>query len=235
MSLLSICREAAAEAGVAPPASVIGNAETTSIRLLAAARQEIFSMAGVADWTALVREHAFAAAAAALQPGGLPADFGHIVDGTAWDRGAARKLEGPLSGPQWQALRASGAGPAGGRAFRIYGDAFHLHPAPAEPGGEIAFEYITGDIVIAASGGRRRSWEADDDSFALSREIAAMGVKWRFKKAIGLAYDDDLDEYLAVLGRAIARDGGRPVLRLDGAAPDPLAAAIPDGDFPERS
>ena len=61
-----------------------------------------------------------------------------------------------------------------------------------------------------------------------------MGVKWRFKKAIGLAYDDDLNEYLSVLARAIARDGGRPTLRLDGAAPGDLAAAIPDGNFPER-
>ena len=232
MSLLAMCREAAAEAGVAPPATIVDNPETTAIRLLAAARQEIFSMAASADWTALVREHAFAAAAAAVQPSGLPADFGHIVDGTAWDRTAASRLDGPLSGPQWQALRAAGAGPASGRCFRIYGGAFHLHPAPAEAGGEIAYEYVTSGIAIAASGAVRRSWEADDDRFALSEEIAAMGVKWRFKKAVGLAYDDDLDEYLAVLARAIARDGGRQTLRLDGAAPGRLAAAIPDGGFP---
>ena len=233
MSLLSICREAAAEAGVAPPGAVVGSAETTAIRLLAAARQEIFSMSGSADWTALVREHSFAAAAQTVQPGGLPADFGHIVDGTAWDRGAGRRLDGPLSGPQWQALRAARAAPALGRAFRIYGDAFHLHPPPAEPGGEIAYEYVSRDVVTAASGARRRGWEADDDGFALSEEIATMGVKWRFKKAIGLAYDDDLNEYLSVLARAVARDGGRPTLRLDGNAT--RGARVPDGDFPERS
>ncbi len=174
----------------------------------------------------------FVAAAATVQPSGLPADFGHIVDGTAWDRTAASRLDGPLSGPQWQALRAVAAGPASGRCFRIYGGAFHLHPAPAEAGGEIAYEYVTSGIAIAASGAGRRSWEADDDRFALSEEIAAMGVKWRFKKAVGLAYDDDLNEYLAVLARAIARDGGRQTLRLDGAAPGRLAAAIPDGGFP---
>ena len=61
-----------------------------------------------------------------------------------------------------------------------------------------------------------------------------MGVKWRFKKAVGLAYDDDLDKYLSVLARAIARDGGSPVLRADGAAALPLSAAIPEGDFPEN-
>ena len=44
MSLRDICREAAAEAGVAPPDAVIGGAETVAVRLLAAARQEIFSM-----------------------------------------------------------------------------------------------------------------------------------------------------------------------------------------------
>ena len=60
-----------------------------------------------------------------------------------------------------------------------------------------------------------------------------MGVKWRFKKAVGLAYDDDLDEYLSVLARAVARDGGSQVLRVDGAALRPLGAAIPEGDFPE--
>ena len=231
MSLLAICREAAAEAGVAPPAAVTGNPETTAIRLLAAARQEIFSMAESAEWSALVREHVFAAAAATAQPGGLPADFGHIVDGTAWDRTAGRRLDGPLSGPQWQALRAGRAGPAAARCFRIHGGGFHLYPAPARAGGELAFEYLTSGIVIAASGATRRSWEDDDDRFALSEEIAAMGVKWRFKKAVGLAYDDDLNEYLSVLARAIARDGGRQTLRLDGAAPVPLAA-LPDGDFP---
>ena len=233
MSLLTICREAAAEAGVAPPGAVIDNPETTAIRLLAAARQEIFSFADSADWTALQREHSFAAAAAIVQPDGLPADFGHIVDGTAWDRAGGRPLDGPLSGPQWQARLASGAGPASRRTFRIHGGGFHLHPAPAAAGGAIAFEYVSRDAVIASSGARRRSWEADDDRFALSEEIAAMGVKWRFKKALGLAYDDDLNEYLGVLARATARDGGRPVLRLDGAAPGPLAAALPQGDFPE--
>ena len=79
MSLLTICHEAAAEAGVAPPATVIDNPETTAIRLLAAARQEIFSMSESAAWSGLVREHSFAAAAASAQPGGLPGDFGHIV------------------------------------------------------------------------------------------------------------------------------------------------------------
>ena len=60
-----------------------------------------------------------------------------------------------------------------------------------------------------------------------------MGVKWRFKKAVGLAYDDDLDEYLAVLARAIARDGGRPILRIAGAIPPFPAAATQESDFPE--
>ena len=233
MSLLTICREAAAEAGVAPPEAIIGGAETTAIRLLAAARQEIFSMAESADWSALVAEHRFAAAPETAQPEGLPDDFARIVDGTAWDRARARPLDGPLSAQRWQALRASGGGPAGRRAFRIFAGAFHLHPAPADAGGEIAFEYVTRDIVAAATGARRRRWEADDDGFVLSEDIAVMGVKWRFKKAVGLAYDDDLDEYLAVLARAIARDGGRPVLRIDGAMPPFPAAATPEGDFPE--
>ena len=233
MSLLDICREAAAETGVAPPAAVIGSAETVAIRLLAAARQEIFSMAESASWSALAREHRFAAAASARQPDGLPDDFARIVDGTAWDRAGRRPLAGPLTAQQWQAARASGAGPAARPAFRIFAGAFHLHPAPAAAGGEIAFEYVTSDIVAAADGAGRRTWEADDDSFALSEDIATMGVKWRFKKAVGLAYDDDLDEYLSVLGRAVARDGGSPVLRVDGAAVRPLSAAIPEGDFPE--
>ena len=233
MSLLDICRAAAAEAGVAPPAAVMGSAETTAIRLLAAARQEIFSMAESAAWSALAREHRFAAAARTAQPDGLPDDFARMVDGTAWDRTAARPLAGPLTAQQWQAARASGAGPAARPAFRIFAGAFHLHPAPAGAGGEIAFEYITRDIVVSSSGAKRRTWEADDDSFVLSEDIAAMGVKWRFKKAVGLAYDDDLDEYLSVLARAVARDGGSQVLRVDGAALRPLGAAIPEGDFPE--
>ena len=185
MSLATICREAAAEAGVAPPAAVIGSAETVAIRLLAAARQEIFSMAESASWSALAREHRFVPAASAAQPDGLPDDFARIVDGTVWDRTGARPLAGPLTAQQWQAARASGVGAAARPAFRIFAGAFHLHPAPARAGGEIAFEYVTGHIVAAADGAGRRTWEADDDSFVLSEDIATMGVKWRFKKAVG--------------------------------------------------
>ncbi len=233
MSLATICREAAAEIGVAPPTGVVGSAESTAVRLLSAARREIFAMAGSAPWSALVREHSFAPVPGAEQPHALPDDFAYIVDGTAWDRAGGRPLDGPLSAPRWQALRAR-AGAGGRRAFRIFGGALHLHPPPAAPGGEIAFEYVTRNLVVSSSGAPRRTWEADDDRLVLSEEIAAMGVKWRFRKALGLAYDDDLNEYLSALARAAARDGGRPTLRLDGAAPFPPAAGIPDGGFPER-
>ena len=232
MSLLSICQEAAAEIGVSVPSSIIGNGEATAVRLLAAARREIFGLSRAAAWSALVGEHDFAAAAgASAQPDGLPADFDYVIDGTAWDRGAGRRLNGPLSAQAWQALRAAPFAAGPDRGFRIFGGAFHIHP-PAAEGGRIAYEYVSNRIVAARGGGRRTGWLADDDSFVLSEALATMGVKWRFKKAIGLAYDDDLNEYLSMLARLAARDGGRATLRLDGAA-GPGPPFVPDGDFPE--
>ena len=186
---------------------------------------------GVADLDVADGEAAAAAQQPRLGRGALPARRGEVGDAQLQRR--PRPLAGPLTAQQWQAARASGAGPAARPAFRIFAGAFHLHPAPARAGGRIAFEYVTRNVVVSASGAGRRSWQEDDDRFALSEEIATMGVKWRFKKAVGLAYDDDLDEYLSVLSRAIARDGGRPVLRADGAAALPFPAAIPEGDFPE--
>ena len=233
MSLLSICREAAAEVGVSAPASIIGNGETTAVRLLAAAKREVFGLSRSAAWSALVKEHSFATTTgASAQTGGLPEDFDYVIDATAWDRTAGRPLEGPLTAQAWQSLKASAAAPALGRAFRIFGGEFHLYPTPTTAGDEIAYEYASATIVTAAGGGGQSGWLADDDSFVLSEELATMGVKWRFKKAIGLAYDDDLNEYLSVLARTIARDGGRATLRLDGPAGLGLPR-LPDGDFPE--
>ena len=233
MSLLSICREAAAEIGVAVPSAILGHGEATAVRLLAAARREIFVLARSAAWSALIREHDFAATSGtSAQPGGLPADFDYVVDGTVWDRDAGRRLRGPLAAQAWQALKASRGAAARGGAFRIFGGAFHIYPAPVRSGGRIAYEYASDRIVTAREGALQTGWLADDDRFVLSEALAAMGVKWRFKKAIGVAYDDDLDESLAMRTRLAARDGGSATLRLD-AASDPGPGLVPEGDFPE--
>ena len=73
MSLLSVCTNAANDAGVNVPATIIGNADPAAARLLQMARRTARDMAERANWTALTVENVFIANGTSDYM--LPADF----------------------------------------------------------------------------------------------------------------------------------------------------------------
>ena len=218
MSLLSICQGALREIGeLEVPTSIVGNANLTAVQMLALAQREGRELSRRTVWQALVKEKTFTVTAAAAQTGAIPSDFRYIVSATWWDRTNKWRMLGPATPQQWQALN-SGIVQAGVRRwFRIRGDSMLIYPTPTNTTDTIAFEYVSDQWCETAGGTGQSAWAADTDVGVLSEELMQMGLAWRFLKAKGLAYAEELASYEREVDKAIARDGGMPTLNMAGA------------------
>jgi hypothetical protein len=142
-NLLTICTNAANDAGVTIPATIVNNADPAAARLLQMARRSAREVAERHNWTALTVENVFIANGTSDYL--LPPDYRSIVNDTLWDRSRFWRMRGALSPQQWQMYKSSIIGRASiERRWRIR--------VPAgDPGGAAAqFEIdppITGDVT----------------------------------------------------------------------------------------
>lgn len=208
MSLLSLVQDAADRIGLVRPSSVVGNSDPQVRSLLAAAQQDGKALARRHDWQKLVKEKTFTATATEEQSGVLPDDFERMIPGSFWNRSQDRRVAGPLSPQRWQLLK-SGLIVMPWDSYRIRGNSFLMNPTPIA-GDSMAFEYVSTFWCGAAdtTAPTRAAWASDTDIGFLDEELLTLGVVWRFKKARGLEYAEDLQEYELQVSRAMGADGG---------------------------
>jgi hypothetical protein len=143
MSLLSICTNAANNAGVNVPAAIVGNADPAAARLLQLARDVAWDLSERVNWTALTVENVFIANGTSDYT--LPADFRSMVNDTLWDRSRFWRMRGAMSPQQWQLYKSSVIGRATiERRWRI------RLPSGDPAGAAVQFEIdppITGDTA----------------------------------------------------------------------------------------
>lgn len=208
MSLLTICEAAADRIGLERPTQIIGSGVAQARALLAAAQQEGKALARRHDWQRLIKEQTFTATATEEQSGVIPTDFERMIPGSFWNRSQDRRVAGPLSPQRWQLLK-SGLIVMPWDSYRIRGNSFLMNPTPTA-GDSMAFEYVS-TYWCTTSGGTaptQAAWVNDSDEGILDEELLTLGVVWRFKKARGLEYAEDLQEYELQVARAKGADGG---------------------------
>lgn len=232
VSLLSICQGALREIGeFEVPASIVGNANLTAVQMLALAQREGRELSRRFNWQALVKEHTFTTTASTASYA-LPTDFRFIIGATWWDRTNYWRLFGPASAQQWQELKSGIIADGIRRWFRIRADLFLIHPTPTVTGDTIAYDYMSNSWCETAAGAALSSWAADTNVGVLDEELMQMGLVWRFLKAKGLAYGEELGSYEREVDKAMGRDGGAPMLNMGGTKMEPnLAVNIPESGF----
>ena len=160
----------------------------------------------------------------------LPPDFKFFSNRTAWDRTNRWELLGPDS-PQMDQWHRSGIVVTGPRRhFRSVGriptvePTWRLWPAPFEISNplQLAFEYISSDWISTQGGAAvppsppvySNSWAYDTDIPVLDDRALIDGIKWMFWKRKGFAWADERQDWVDLLDRLVARDGGSPTLQL---------------------
>src|SRR5690606_16516283 len=139
--------------------------------------------------------------------------FRYIKNQTIWDRTEKLPVLGPMSGGEWQAVKAMfQTGPR--FRFRIRQGKLLANPAPPA-GHEWAFEYVSKFWITDETGvDLKQYFSADSDIVLLPPEIMLMGLRWRWMREKGLDYAEIFRTYELQVKDALGRDGGKPVLSM---------------------
>lgn len=223
MSVLSIIQQVCGRTNVPVPATVLGNTDTQILQMLRLLEEEGNDLARRGDWSGITFEHTFSTAANESQ--GFITDlittnsFRNIKNGTFWDRTSKLPILGPLNDQEWQARKAMATtGPR--YYYRIRGGIIWTNPAPTA-GLTWAFEYISNNWMISADLATFKQYATLDTDLPLLQEaLLIAGLRWRWKKEKGFDYAEDFNTYEIQVKDALARDGGKRTLQMDGGVRD---------------
>jgi hypothetical protein len=216
-----IVRDVCGALGLPRPGSLIGSNDANIVRMLELLHEEGSELAARYDWQVFVWECTFTTVAnedqgliqAMINSQGQT--FKHIVQDTFWDRTRAVPVKGPLSPQQWQQMKA-GSFVSPYTQFRLARNHLFLSPAP-EAGHAMAFEFKTREWLTDKDGvtyGQRVT--ADDDVPIMDTDLIEAGLKWRWLRSQGLAYQELFNAYEAKVLADISKDGGTKDKNLSG-------------------
>ena len=230
MSLLTIVQDVSGRLSLPQPSRVVGSTDKQVIQLLALANEEGRSLAGRHPWQALTQEQTFTTEASPAQGAAVPQDLDRFVPGSFFNRSTRRPMTGPITPRQWQWIQAQPVYSTACLAFRERTGQFLIAPTP--PAGEtIAYEYVSTNWARSSGGTAQAAFLADSDTALLDEELIGLGLRWRFLRAKGLDYSEEMASYERELEQAVARDGGSTALTITPRPVDPNRANIPDGSF----
>ena len=232
-TLLQMVQEATNLLVIPTPNTVTGSSDPQILQLWKIANEEGRKHSARYPWQALTNEATFTTVATESQ-GAITtlagAGYRSIVNDTIWNRSLKRPVFGPLSNSNWQQLKAQVfTGPW--NQYRIRGNNVIFTPVP--PAGQTcAFEWISKNWAFSNSGTPQSSLLADDDQIYLDDEVFFQGLIWRWHKRKGFDYAEDFADYEKLIADAMAKDGGKPILTLNGSADDyPPGIMVPIGSW----
>ncbi len=219
MSLLTVVQHVCGRTNIPVPSSVLGSTTDAQIlQLLRLLEEEGNDLADRGPWQALT--HEFTHTTLNQEDQGVMSSiatngFKAIKNGTFFDRSDTLPVMGPLSDREWQDRKARAvAGPR--YYYRFRGDHLLVNPAPTA-GHTWAGEYLSKFWILGADGTTYKQYfTLDSDTILLPEEVVLMGLRWRWKKEKGFAYEEDFRTYEMMVKSALGRDGGKPVLCMDG-------------------
>lgn len=209
-TLLTLVQDVCLELGLPNPQAVVSSADPQILQILAIARRLGKDLVREFEWQELVTQ-----ALITTMPDTwnypLAGDWNRQIEQTEWMSGNARRVHGPLTSQQWQFYRARNIAGTLVVSFRINGNHIELLELPT-PGESLTYEYISENWVVPVSGARQNTFTADDDSYVFAQELMQSGIKLRWLKAKGLAFDDQ--EYRDTLSLCKAQNKSAPVLSI---------------------
>jgi hypothetical protein len=230
MTLLTIVQEVAGRLALTQPTAVVGSADAQVMQLFALVKKSGHDLAQAHTWQAMTEQQSFVTTATPGQGTAIPADFDRFVPGSIFNRSTRRQVAGPITPQQWQALQAN---PVYGTVYLMFRQRlgqFMLTPTP--PAGQtVAYEYVLAFWAKSAGGAAQLTFLADTDTAFLDETLIADDVVWRFLRAKGMSYAEEMATFERNLEQARGRDGGSGTLNLAPAPFDPFRANIPDGNF----
>lgn len=143
--------------------------------------------------------------------------FRKMKNETMWDRTDMLPVW-PINPINWQRIKATTATMPRYR-YRLVRHRLLFTPTPTA-GHTVAFEWVSKWwIQDGTSGTIKERFTLDTDTFLVERELLKLGLAWRWRKAKGMDYAEEYEEYEARLAETLGHDVTRDVLYLDNSQP----------------
>lgn len=233
MTVLTIIQSVADRIGIPRPSAVVSSSDQQVRQLFALLNEGGVELSKRADWQVLTTEWTFLTVAADEQTNTpIPTDLDRFLADSFYDRTLSRKLIGPITPQEWQAVKARPQFSRVYLAFRERDNTVLITPPP--PADHlIAYEYISKNWAKSSANVGKEMFTSDDDTSYLSEELLKLDLRWRWKQAKGLEYGEDMDTFERALQREAGNDGAARMLSIGGTdqAIYPLGINLPEGGF----
>jgi len=193
MSLLSICQGVSDVVGFTRPTAIISSMDQIPRQCLGFAKETLIELSKM-DWPVLQVPYTFNTV-----PGqaayDLPVDFAREIGDSVYGAARYSQVRGSLTPADWARQRNVLPG-LGFYRFRIFGNPMQLNLTPTPQVAEsIVFEYQTTYRVRQISGDFKTTFYADDDVTVVDEDLMVKGLKWRMRRAKGMDYSEEFDDY----------------------------------------
>lgn len=228
MTLLTIVQDAADEIGWDRPDTVVGNEDAYQFLRLLNREGEALSKW---PWEILVKEDTITLSTSD-QDYALASDFRYVIPSTLWNRDNRRALIW-LNSQEWQFFKGWTTVNGLNLRARIRNNELEFEQTitASDNGKTIAYEYVSKNWSQDSGATAQQKFAADDDTGIISEELLTLGLVWRFKKAKGMDWLPDFQDYDKEVRQAKARDGGSRIIRFGRGPIQHLGVNTPEGNF----
>ncbi|TLX13014.1 hypothetical protein [Rhizobium sp. MHM7A] len=205
MSLLTIIQNVCAEIDLDPPAAVMSSADPQIMQLRILSNRAGRDLVRAHDWSALMVRRQFQATGAAPEPADPPADWDRFAaNARIWNVSRLWALNGPVEPQTWQRHTILNANPVP-QIWRMAAGRLDIYPNVA--GETIEYAYVSG-FWVAVNGGAATAanWANDTDTARFPEELLELSLIWRWKRAKGLDYGEELASFERSKEAAIGAD-----------------------------
>ncbi|MBY3583798.1 hypothetical protein HJA77_21850 [Rhizobium bangladeshense] len=205
MSLLTIIQNVCAEIDLDPPAAVMSSADPQIMQLRILSTRAGRDLMRAHDWSALLVDRQFATTGAAPEPAEPPSDWDRFAaNGRLWNASRLWALNGPVEPQAWRRQTILNSNPVP-QIWRMAGARLDIYPNA--PGETMRYGYIS-RFWVAVNGGATTAadWANDTDTALFPEELLELSLIWRWKRAKGLDYGEELASFERAKEAAIGAD-----------------------------
>jgi hypothetical protein len=203
MSLLSIVQDTADVVGLTRPTAVITGVDQLSHQMLGFAKETLEELS-MMDWPILENSYSFNTVVGQSQYA-LPSDFSREIGDSVYGQARYSQLRGSLTAADWARQRNVLPG-VGFYRFRIFSYPLKINLTPTPQTIEtVVFEYQSANRVVQTGGALKTTFFDDTDVSLVPEDILKKGLKWRIRRAKGLDYSEEFDDYELTRNQRLAQ------------------------------